>query len=685
MKVLIFHITLRRSGARGRKGTVVEVERLTVGRGTDNALHVPGLTVALHHCVFVKRPDGIALELVDGRDLRVNGAVTNGQLVRAGDVVSVGQHEIRVLDTESSTEDLILEVEATAAAASGTLRAKTRIGVERGFVSRRVFSWALASFVLLVVLGLPLLQRAFDPVAADVVHPRPRAQAPIAMAARLVETGWSSGPLARNHSHLETDCAACHVGGFVRVRDQECTACHATVGRHTAEDVRLDELESVRCADCHREHQGDAGLLQAGLERCTSCHGDLKRRFGETMLLDVRSLAAHPEVRPAIVVEPISADRVRVSLADLGSADGEDAIRERSGLAFSHTAHLAPGLAGADGEPVDLGCGDCHVADAGGELMQPIEFERHCQSCHGLEFDRGSDRQAPHENVETVRRAIVEFYASLALGAGPSGPARRKEAPPPEDRPGAKAWVEERATAAQRRLLGSNGACALCHTFEGEAGAAKVVPVVVPPNANAPRWFVLARFEHGPHELAGCTSCHDVSQASDSGAVAIPGIEVCRNCHGDGDTTGEVASSCITCHGFHHPEAGTMVTAIAAPAPAEAAEPTTSAEPAPASEPTAGAAPAPAPETPVVEEEPAAEEAPATPVPAPAALIGSGFVEEGTKLYASPGGQGTVIGDFEGRVAIEILESRDGWLRVRAPLLSEGSIQGWIPSEAAAD
>ena len=683
MKVLIFHVTLRRSGARGRKGTVVEVERLTVGRGTDNALHVPGLTVALHHCALVKRPDGIALELVDGRDLRVNGAVTNGQLVHPGDVVSVGQHELRVLDTESSTEDLVLEVEATAAAASGALRATARIGVERGYVSRRVFSWVLASFVLLVVLGLPLFQRALEPVAAGVVHPRPPEQAPIAMAARLVETGWSSGPLARNHSHLETDCAACHVGGFVRVRDQECTACHATVGRHTAEDVRLEELESVRCADCHAEHQGDAGLLKAGLERCTSCHGDLKRRFGDTMLLDVRSLAAHPEVRPAIVVEPISAERVRVSLADL---DGEDPTRERSGLAFSHAAHLTPGLAGADGEPVDLACGNCHVADAGRALMQPIEFERHCQSCHGLELDRGSDRQAPHEDVETVRRAIVEFYASQALGSGSSGPTRRKEAPPPEDRPGAKAWVEEKTAAAQRRLLGSNGACALCHTLEGKAPAVKVVPVVLPPNAKAPRWFPLARFEHGPHELAGCTSCHDVSPASDAGAVALPGIEVCRNCHGDGDTTGEVASSCITCHGFHHAEAGTMVAEIAAAAPAETAEPTTSAEPEPASEPTEDAAPAE--EAPVAEEAPAPEEAPTEPstaAPETAAAVARGFVAEGTKLYASPGGQGTIIGDFEGRVAIEILESRDGWLRVRAPVLPEGSIQGWIPSEAAAD
>ncbi|MGH7805095.1 MAG: hypothetical protein ACREQJ_12160, partial [Candidatus Binatia bacterium] len=336
MKVLIFHITLRRSGARGRKGEVKEVERLTVGRGTDNALHVPGLSVALHHCVLVKRPDGIAVEPVDARDLRVNGAVTTGQLVQGGDVVSVGQHQIRILDTASSEEDLIVEVEeATRQGISGALRSTARIGVERGYVSRRTFSWVAASLVFLVGLGLPLLQRGLGADDAAGVHPRPPPPNLLAGAALAVEKSWSSGPLSRNHSHLEADCSACHVGGFVRVRNEECTACHATIARHT--DVVLAELDSARCADCHAEHSGDEGLLRAGMERCVSCHADLSKQLEAPRLLDVSSFRTdHPEFRAAVVVEPISAQRERVSLAELRSAASETPVRERSGLTFSH-------------------------------------------------------------------------------------------------------------------------------------------------------------------------------------------------------------------------------------------------------------------------------------------------------------------------------------------------------------
>src|SRR5207253_5837053 len=99
MRVRLFHVTLRRSGARARKEEVVEVERLTVGRGTDNALHIPGLTIALHHCVFVKRPDAIYVEPVAARDLRVNANVTTGQRLMKGDVVRAGQRELTAVDT----------------------------------------------------------------------------------------------------------------------------------------------------------------------------------------------------------------------------------------------------------------------------------------------------------------------------------------------------------------------------------------------------------------------------------------------------------------------------------------------------------------------------------------------------------------------------------------------------------
>jgi hypothetical protein len=42
-----------------------------------------------------------------------------------------------------------------------------------------------------------------------------------------------------------------------------------------------------------------------------------------------------------------------------------------------------------------------------------------------------------------------------------------------------------------------------------------------------------------------------VESDDDSAAIEMPGVSVCRDCHGDGDRR-KVASTCIMCHDFHN-------------------------------------------------------------------------------------------------------------------------------------
>jgi hypothetical protein len=36
--------------------------------------------------------------------------------------------------------------------------------------------------------------------------------------------------------------------------------------------------------------------------------------------------------------------------------------------------------------------------------------------------------------------------------------------------------------------------------------------------------------------------------------ILLPGIELCRNCHGSQQTRGSARSDCVECHAYHHDE-----------------------------------------------------------------------------------------------------------------------------------
>jgi pSer/pThr/pTyr-binding forkhead associated (FHA) protein len=110
MKIRLIHFTKTRSGAQAKREQSLDVDRLTVGRGTDNLLQIPGLTVSLHHAIFVVSGDGVFVERRDASALTINGRPSGGQRVRAGDVVRVGSFELRLIEP-AADEVLALEVE----------------------------------------------------------------------------------------------------------------------------------------------------------------------------------------------------------------------------------------------------------------------------------------------------------------------------------------------------------------------------------------------------------------------------------------------------------------------------------------------------------------------------------------------------------------------------------------------
>jgi hypothetical protein len=95
---------------------------------------------------------------------------------------------------------------------------------------------------------------------------------------------------------------------------------------------------------------------------------------------------------------------------------------------------------------------------------------------------------------------------------------------------------------------------------------------------------------------------------------------------------------------------------------------------------------------------PAAQEAPAA-VPtaalaAPAAAVSeaqttsaspvarTGVIGKGTDLLDGASPDSKVLGTFEGRTEVDVLEARGQWTRVRAPVIGGTTVEGWVASAA---
>ncbi len=573
MRVRLVHITTRRSGAKSRREERLEVESLSVGRGTDTGLSLNGLTISLHHATFQQRTDGIYIVKDDAQDLRVNGQLTNDEKLESGDSVRVGQFELRVLSPEND-EDLALEVEERVRRGDERqeLGKRLRLGVERGLLTRRKLAWSLVATILVVFLAIPLLSGRF-------------------------EGAWNSGSISRKHAFIADECSACHER-FARVSNDGCLGCHRGIENHTSVEASPAALEGARCASCHVEHNGSAGLAEIDQTLCEECHADLAAVYASTALADASDFGdRHPEFRLFVVSNPGSGERE--------PAVWSPELRERSGVRFSHLLHVGDVLPHPDGRWLRLRCDECHHPDAGGMKMQPISFEKHCATCHVLNFDEDFEGvEALHGDPVRMRENLRGLYSERAL----KGEVKKADAPPAVRfaRPGQKftaaqaeivfRWVEKQVREAEEHLMHDPGECALCH--ELMPGSAADAGTGVAPVEIASVWMPKSEFRHTTHSPFPCGDCHAAAavydpDAGDEGGrpgwslpgagpyalrtpdelraetglepsqvatdVLLPGLDTCRGCHGGaGAGPPKVASDCVLCHPFHREEHGPM-------------------------------------------------------------------------------------------------------------------------------
>ena len=171
---------------------------------------------------------------------------------------------------------------------------------------------------------------------------------------------WSNGPLSSNHAALEDDCGNCHDPEAREASDERCAVCHEKYGDelgvynfaahylYRSDDFRrlVPGEHEVPCFTCHVEHEGrDVEITRVADARCQKCH------FG--------SFDRHPQF-----------DFVAEQIPD------------SSALAFPHVHHVREVMKRQGFEDVEKSCLVCHNATADGRGFAPIDFDRHCDSCH---------------------------------------------------------------------------------------------------------------------------------------------------------------------------------------------------------------------------------------------------------------------------------------------------------------
>ncbi len=526
MRYLIRFITTNAAGGVEHHDRNVDAPAITIGRSTDQVLHLRDRRARLQHAVIAPKDGAVQITTSAMAGVTVNGKSQRSVGLAVDDVIEVGANIIRVISPPDGCDFAIsFELAADADGEHLMSRWSTPTSGIGGWGKRKI-AWSLVTIVLLAGFAIPFL---------------------------MFNDFLLAGPVSSVHASIAGDCRSCHSALFKRVPDEACAVCH-TVQRHTIENQHA-VLGETRCASCHLEHNEPPQLVNQHQDLCAECHADLPAG------IELQSTADFLDQHPDFNVSLKRAEKLPggdfdwiVEHASLASSVGADL----SNLKFNHQAHLvADGIITPEGVRV-IECTECHSPDPGGARMQPISMDEHCSDCHTLAFDPDDPtRTVPHGDAEAVVQALIEYYSARLLGSDPDAVDQRVRRPgqrlsrADRDRVAAEARTDALRVAED---LFERRACVNCHTVTKVSGE---VPWRVDAVKLTEQFFPHATFSHSSHDTdaMSCDSCHGASLSNTATDVLIPDIGICRDCHGSGESgrnrSSQIPSTCVMCHGFH--------------------------------------------------------------------------------------------------------------------------------------
>ena len=533
---------------------------LTIGRASENAVHLPDLAVEQHHAKVEPAVGGQLTATAVGKlGFSADGRTTTEVTFNPHEGAELGFGSYRLAFAQDGdgpvtiTQRQVEEQENSSDALDG-------FALASALPSKRVMSWVGLGAILIAFLAVPI----FSHLTRERVEPDYDADGAVTM-----DASWSTGALSLAHHGLEDNCEACHVEPFVAVRDETCLTCHEEIGDHADMTRQLTGRgplplgESVQwslattfgkegpgaCTTCHTEHEGPTRMEPPAQAFCADCHDGMDARLTDTPLGNAADFGKdHPQFQPLVFTEPGQVEPRRISLSKKP--------REFHGLRFPHDMHLDPqggvarmaaSLGARKGYGDKLVCADCHTPTSDDAAFQPVDMEEDCEACHSLVYDKVGS------TFRTLRHGDVEqMLADLrAMDRAPRAPVVSGRSRPGEYARGRLYYQNfgrpGRSLVAINRAMARDGVCGECHIPTTSDGQPNVMPVNIPD-----RYMFHSTFNHEAHEEEDCETCHAADTSSTSRDLLMPEIAICRDCHlGEDAPKAEVPSSCAMCHSYH--------------------------------------------------------------------------------------------------------------------------------------
>ncbi|MFZ0486378.1 MAG: FHA domain-containing protein [Arenicellales bacterium] len=233
MIYLLRSIENREGGSFEHRDNEQSGDEISVGRATDQDIQLPESEVGFQHALIRLRGKGRAhiSALSPANAVSVNDKIVRRAALRPGDVVRIGGSVLEVIAPPAGF-DFALTLERAKpggdmdAAPVGSQYVTSLAGTG---LRKRFWSWTFFIVILFAFLVIP---------ASGLFSPR--LQAMLRSSPLLPDDGvWTAGPLIAAHSIPEVGdhCEVCHVRPFVKVSDEQCTACHNAMGEHPVQEA----------------------------------------------------------------------------------------------------------------------------------------------------------------------------------------------------------------------------------------------------------------------------------------------------------------------------------------------------------------------------------------------------------------------------------------------------------------